>query len=104
MSSFEALKYYIRLFGLLQTEPPNIKLTSFRRIFAWTSLTSFLVSSMWFFIFEAETAEETSLSALAITGGSMGLFKYCIFLRNISKVIRIFDDVDKIIEKSKRQK
>lgn len=104
MTSFEALKYYIRLFGLLESEPPNIKFTTFRRFFALTTMTLFAVSSIWFFIFEAETPEETSLSVLAVTGASMGFFKYFVFLRDISKVTQVFDDVDDIIEKRKRQK
>lgn len=102
MSSFAALKYYIRLFGVLGTEPPNISVTIFRRVFALTSLTSFMASSIWFFLFEARTAEENSLSVLAVTGTSMCLLKYSIFLRNISKVVQIFDDIDEIIEKRKR--
>lgn len=104
MTSFEALKYYIRLFGLLESEPPNIKFTAISRFFALATMTLFMVSSIWFFIFKAETTEETSLSVLAITGGSMGLFKYSIFLRDISKVTQVFDDVDNIIAKRKRLK
>lgn len=103
MTSFETLKYYIRLIGLLENEPPNIKSTFFRRIFAFTTLTLYMMSSIWFLIFEAKTAEETFLSILAITGNSMGLFNYCIFLRYNFKVIQLFDDVDDIIEKRKRR-
>lgn len=102
--TLDNLKYFFRWFGVLQFESqPNRRLIA--TILNWICsvfLFLYVLTTFWFFAFDAETFEDYSRSFFFFVTATLSVIWYAIYLMGKDKYADIFDDLDDIIEKSKK--
>lgn len=102
--TLDTLKNLFRWLGILQFESqPNRML--FAKILSCICCVLFalyVLTTFWFFTFDAVTFQDYSRSFFFFLTASLSTVWYVIYLMGKDEYVNLFDDLDDIIEKSKR--
>lgn len=103
MEYFVNLKLFLCRRGILQlkSDPKANAITIVKRCGLFASCISLALAPAWFFLFEAQTPRENSISLICALNAVLVSSWYLTFIFQSKKFAEIFDELSSIIEKSK---
>lgn len=100
--TLDTLKRNFRWLGILQfdSQPNRMIIAAILNCICGGLFGFYVLSNLWFFIFDAVTYEDYSRSFFFCLSSSLGALWYATYLMGKNKYADIFDDLDDIVEKS----
>lgn len=99
MEIFETPKKFLRVLGIYQPKPSQKLEIILRNIICIFLLLSFLFSGIWFVIFEEKSFIELVKAICVVMIGLLNCFTYTTLLSQKSVVYRLFDNINRVIQK-----
>lgn len=99
MEIFEKLQKHLRFLGIYNPKPSEKLKTILLNITSILLLFLYILSALWYFLFEEKSFRDFSLSFYIVMTALLNFFTYSTFLWQKSKFLRLLDDMKRVIQK-----